>query len=118
MGQPCPNEPTRDDTMPTPCPAVRLMRNFGLIPDPWQVEVLESNQRQLLLNCCRQVGKSTVVALLALARRQPPDSHCVSPAGLIIDDRCQHVRLNSSRIWTSYYWLGIETLSPEGEAEK
>jgi hypothetical protein len=53
--------------MPTPCPAVRLMRNFALIPDPWQVEVLESHQRQLLLNCCRQAGKSTVVALLALA---------------------------------------------------
>jgi phage terminase large subunit-like protein len=28
---------------------------------------VESNQRQLLLNCCRQAGKSTVVALLALA---------------------------------------------------
>ena len=48
-------------------PAVRLMRNLGLEPDPWQVEVLEGRHPRLLLNCCRQAGKSTVVALLALA---------------------------------------------------
>src|SRR5436190_942109 len=57
-------------TTPTPSvppPAVRLMRKLGLEPDPWQVEVLLSPHRQLLLNCCRQAGKSTVVALLGLA---------------------------------------------------
>jgi hypothetical protein len=43
------------------------MSNFGLEPDPWQVEVLEGHYDQLLLNCCRQAGKSTVVAMLALA---------------------------------------------------
>src|SRR5580704_12990221 len=48
-------------------PAVHLMRNFGLQPDPWQIEVLETAHKQLLLNCCRQAGKSTVVAMLALA---------------------------------------------------
>jgi hypothetical protein len=47
-------------------PAVRVMRNLGLEPDPWQVEVLEAGHPRLLLNCCRQAGKSTVVALLAL----------------------------------------------------
>src|SRR5438105_1213484 len=47
-------------------PAVTLMLNFGLKPDPWQVEVLESRHERLLLNCCRQGGKSTVVAILAL----------------------------------------------------
>ena len=45
---------------------VRIMRNLGLEPDPWQVEVLEGNHPRLLLNCCRQAGKSTVVALLGL----------------------------------------------------
>jgi hypothetical protein len=35
-------------------------------PDPWQVEVLVGNHRRLLLNCCRQAGKSTVVAWLSL----------------------------------------------------
>ena len=47
--------------------AVRLMRNLGLEPDPWQTEVLESDHRRLLLNCARQAGKSTVVAVLGLA---------------------------------------------------
>jgi hypothetical protein len=42
------------------------MRNLGLEPDPWQAEVLESGQRRLLLNCSRQSGKSTVVAVLGL----------------------------------------------------
>ena len=48
-------------------PAVPLMRNLGLEPDPWQVEVLDSTHPRLLLNCCRQAGKSTVVAVLALS---------------------------------------------------
>jgi hypothetical protein len=51
----------------TPVPAVRLMRNFGLEPDPWQIDVLVSPHKRLLLNCCRQAGKSTVVAVQALA---------------------------------------------------
>jgi hypothetical protein len=43
------------------------MRNLGLNPDPWQVEVLENPHPRLLLNCCRQAGKSTAVAVLALS---------------------------------------------------
>jgi hypothetical protein len=42
------------------------MRNLGLEPDPWQVEVLEAGHLRLLLNCSRQAGKSTTVAVLAL----------------------------------------------------
>ena len=42
------------------------MHNLGYPPDPWQVRVLESPARQMLLNCSRQSGKSTVVAALAL----------------------------------------------------
>src|SRR5689334_9338009 len=45
---------------------VRIMRHLGLEPDPWQVEVLEAGHPRLLLNCCRQAGKSTVVAVLGL----------------------------------------------------
>ncbi len=33
--------------------------------DPWQVEVLESNAPRVLLNAARQVGKTSVVSLLA-----------------------------------------------------
>jgi hypothetical protein len=42
------------------------MRHLGLEPDPWQMEVLEAGHPRLLLNCCRQAGKSTVVAMLGL----------------------------------------------------
>ena len=47
-------------------PFVDVMRKLGLPADPWQVQVLESRAPQTLLNCCRQAGKSTVVAVLAL----------------------------------------------------
>src|ERR1700733_14373152 len=49
-----------------PLPTVSIMRKLGLEPDAWQVEVLEAGHRRLLLNCCRQAGKSTVVAVLGL----------------------------------------------------
>jgi hypothetical protein len=42
------------------------MRAVGFEADPWQLEVLDGNHRRLLLNCCRQSGKSTVVAMLAV----------------------------------------------------
>jgi hypothetical protein len=45
---------------------VFVMRKVGLEPDPWQIEVLESQHTRLMLNCCRQAGKSTTVALRAL----------------------------------------------------
>src|ERR1051326_1268158 len=46
--------------------AIELMASMGYRPDPWQVQVLEMVQRRLLLNCCRQSGKSTVAAYLGL----------------------------------------------------
>jgi hypothetical protein len=38
----------------------------GLTPDPWQCDLLRSTAPRILLNCCRQAGKSTTVAALAL----------------------------------------------------
>jgi Terminase large subunit, T4likevirus-type, N-terminal len=35
-------------------------------PDPWQAQVLRSARRQVILNCCRQSGKSTTTAILSL----------------------------------------------------
>jgi hypothetical protein len=45
---------------------VRFARAAGLAPDDWQQAVLRSDAPRLLLNCCRQSGKSTVTALVAL----------------------------------------------------
>jgi hypothetical protein len=38
----------------------------GLAPDPWQVELLRSTSKRILLLASRQIGKSTSTALLAL----------------------------------------------------
>jgi Terminase large subunit, T4likevirus-type, N-terminal len=46
--------------------AVQLMRQAGMEPDPWQAAVLQSSEPRILLNCCRQSGKSVVAAALAL----------------------------------------------------
>jgi hypothetical protein len=43
-----------------------LLEAQGLSPDPWQRALLLSTERQILLNCSRQSGKSTTVAALAL----------------------------------------------------
>jgi hypothetical protein len=44
---------------------VLLSQRAGLDPDPWQRDVLRSDAPRVLLNCCRQSGKSTTVATIA-----------------------------------------------------
>ena len=39
-----------------------VLQARGLLPDPWQRDLLLSSERQVLLNCSRQSGKSTVVS--------------------------------------------------------
>ncbi len=55
-----------------------LLRARGLVPDPWQRELLLSADRQLLLNCSRQSGKSTVISALAL------HTALFTPRGLVL----------------------------------
>lgn len=45
---------------------VLLSEAIGVFPDRWQRDVLRSPATRLLLNCCRQSGKSTTTATLAL----------------------------------------------------
>lgn len=45
---------------------VELAETCGIIPDPWQRDLLLSDARQIILNCSRQAGKSTISALIAL----------------------------------------------------
>jgi len=44
---------------------VLLAREAGIEPDPWQERLLRSSAPRVLLNCCRQSGKSTMAAVLA-----------------------------------------------------
>ncbi|GIK67710.1 MAG: hypothetical protein BroJett018_55040 [Chloroflexota bacterium] len=45
---------------------VIFARRLGFEPDKWQAGLLRSSAPRVALNCCRQAGKSTVTALLAL----------------------------------------------------
>src|SRR5688572_12800002 len=50
-----------------PMDAVELFAQvMGCAPDPWQELVLTSDDPRICLNCCRQSGKSSVVAVKAL----------------------------------------------------
>ncbi len=44
----------------------KLMEQAGFEPDEWQADVLRSDAKRTLLLCCRQSGKSTVAATLAV----------------------------------------------------
>src|SRR6516165_8229146 len=52
------------------------------VPDPWQQQFLTSRAQAVLLNCCRQSGKSTTTAIVALhtAIYDPGIVLCVSPS--------------------------------------
>lgn len=45
---------------------VEFADELGFSPDQWQKHVLRWKGKRLLLNCCRQSGKSTTASLLAL----------------------------------------------------
>ena len=41
---------------------------LGFTSDTWQTEALRWAGKRLMLNCCRQAGKSTIASILALHR--------------------------------------------------
>jgi hypothetical protein len=45
---------------------VELAQACGIIPDDDQRDLLESEDQQIIMNCCRQFGKSTISAILSL----------------------------------------------------
>jgi hypothetical protein len=47
---------------------VLFARALSLEPDPWQRDLLRSTSDRVLLNCCRQSGKSTMTAVIGLHR--------------------------------------------------
>src|SRR5437867_1138275 len=57
---------SRDHVLAMALDPCLLFEARGFTPDPWQSQVLRSPARKILLNRCRQGGKSTTVAALAL----------------------------------------------------
>jgi hypothetical protein len=61
----------------------KFARALGLEPDPWQESLLRSTSDRVLLNCCRQSGKSTMTGVIALHRALYHPSSlilCLAPA--------------------------------------
>ena len=48
--------------------AVLFANRIAFKPDQWQSDVLQANEKRLILNCCRQSGKSSVTSILATHR--------------------------------------------------
>jgi hypothetical protein len=62
---------------------VAFAKALGIHPDGWQEELLRSHSERILLNCCRQSGKSTMSAVIALHRALYHPSSlilCLAPA--------------------------------------
>ncbi|MEO5346811.1 MAG: terminase family protein [Magnetococcus sp. YQC-9] len=47
-------------------PARFAISCLGFNPDDWQIQAMRSPAKRILLNCCRQSGKSTTTAIIAL----------------------------------------------------
>lgn len=57
----------RDDLM-LGLDRVAFAREVGIVPDPWQEELLRSGSKRVLMNVSRQAGKSSMAAIIALHR--------------------------------------------------
>ena len=49
-------------------PVLFAKDNFNFQADAWQADVLRSSDKKIILNCCRQSGKSTITAIMATHR--------------------------------------------------
>src|SRR5215831_3332999 len=78
--------------------AGEVMCNLGLVPDSWQIEVLQTTRPRLLLNCARQSGKSTVVAVLALV-----EAICTPGTKVLLLSRSHRQSTELFRIVTGFY---------------
>ena len=87
---------------------IAFARACGLEPDPWQAEVLRSQAPEIILNCTRQAGKSTVTSVLALheALIHPPALVLLLSPGLRqsqellakVKQNLRHFPLGSARV--------------------
>jgi hypothetical protein len=63
--EPLPQRP-HHPTPPIPSPAHWAASTLNFTPDSHQSQVLDSSHHRILVNCCRQWGKSTTAAIRAL----------------------------------------------------
>ncbi len=81
---------------------IAVARLLGFEPDPWQCDLLTSTDERVILNCSRQTGKSTSVAILALHHALTTRDSVV----LIISPSLRQSELLFEKISTFYRKLG------------
>jgi Terminase large subunit, T4likevirus-type, N-terminal len=81
---------------------VAFARSVGVEPDPWQVDLLRTSSDRLLLNCCRQSGKSSMGALIALHRAL----YCPGSLCLILAPAERQAKETFSKVLEAYRRLG------------
>jgi hypothetical protein len=82
---------------------------LGIEPDPWQRDLLLSDGDRILLNCCRQSGKSTMAGIIALHRAlYRPGSLC-----LILAPSERQAKETFAKTSAFYRTLGADTLPQE-----
>ncbi|HKH76042.1 MAG TPA: terminase family protein [Rubrobacteraceae bacterium] len=76
--------------------------SLGIVPDPWQQELLRSEAPRVLLNCARQSGKSTMAGVVALHKS------LVAPGSLvlILAPAERQAKELFSKVAESYHALG------------
>jgi hypothetical protein len=81
---------------------VAFAEALGIRPDGWQRDLLKSTSERILLNCCRQSGKSTMAALIALHKA------VYSPGSLtlILAPAERQAKETFSKVLTLYRKLG------------
>jgi hypothetical protein len=66
------------DSAAVPDDRLQFTRALGILPDPWQRDLLRSEAARVLLNCSRQSGKSTMAGVLGLHKA------LIAPGSLIL----------------------------------
>ena len=96
------------ESMRTALDRMRFASELGIDPDPWQEELLRSSSDRILLNCCRQSGKSTMAGIIALHRALCyPRSLC-----LILAPAERQAKETFAKVLESYRKLG-NTVAPD-----
>jgi hypothetical protein len=107
---------TAPPTVPTlpPMTAVELwLRAMGCQPDPWQEMVLKSDDPRICLLCCRQAGKSSVVAIKSLSIALSESRSLIL---LLSRSLRQSVELGR-KVFDAYRTAGRGAIPPEAETK-
>jgi Terminase large subunit, T4likevirus-type, N-terminal len=98
-------------TLP-PMTAVELWRqSMGVEPDHWQTTVLTSDDPRICLNCCRQAGKSSVVAVKALHIALSEPRSLI----LLLSRSLRQSSELARKLFAAYEMVGRHTVPPESE---